>query len=90
MAFNDHRPASWPNTSVPAVDAESVNVTGQDHTLARCSRAIWVGGAGNLDVTFRGGTRVTLVGVTAGAQLPIQVTKIWDLATTATDIVAWY
>ncbi len=90
MAFADHRPASWPNTEVSAIDAEDINVSGQDHTLTRSSRAIWVGGAGNLDVTFRGGTRVTLVGVAAGTQLNIQVTKVWDSATTATSRVAWY
>lgn len=90
MAFEDHRPASWPNTSVSAVDAESINVSGQDHTLTRASRAIWVGGTGDVDVTFRGGTRVTIPSVPAGTLLHIQVTKVWDLATTASGLVAWY
>lgn len=90
MSFDANRPASWPNTDVSAVDAEAVDVSAADQTLTRCSRALWVGGAGNVEVTFRGGTKVTITGVAAGTLLPIQVTKIWMANTSATTIQAWF
>ncbi len=56
--------------------------------LAAVTRALWVGGAGNLVVMFSGDSAtVTLVGVAAGTLLPIQV-KLVHTSTTATSIVA--
>jgi hypothetical protein len=53
------------------------------------ARALWIGGAGNVDVTMLGGTAVTFVGVAAGTMLDAQVTHV-TLGTTATDILALY
>ena len=53
-------------------------------------RGIWVGSAGNLAVTTRGGNTITLVGVAAGTLLPIRATRILATGTTATNIVALY
>ena len=65
-------------------------VTASDSTDLGVTRALWVGGAGNLAVQFvNAATTVTLTGVPAGTLLPIQVTKVMA-ATTATSIVAIY
>jgi hypothetical protein len=73
-------------TSGPATNA--VGVSPHDtNDLTYTTRAIYVGGAGNLTVTI-GGTNVTLSGVTAGTMLPIRATKVLATGTTATSIVA--
>ncbi len=54
------------------------------------SRALYIGGAGDVVVTpAGGGADVTFSGVPAGAILPIQVVKV-KTATTATNIVALF
>ena len=53
------------------------------------TRALWVGGAGDVDVTMLGGTAVTFVGVSAGTMLDAQVTHV-TAGTTATGILALY
>lgn len=64
-------------------------VTKSDDTILKGVRAIWVGGAGNLAVTFvDDDSAVTLSGVTAGSLLPIRVKKVMSTNTTATNIVA--
>lgn len=67
-----------------------VAVTASDSTDLGSTRALWVGGAGNLAVRFVDtATTITLVGVAAGTLLPLQVNKVMA-ATTATSIVALY
>lgn len=68
-----------------------VAVTPSDSTdLPFVSRALWVGGAGNLVVTpAAGGSDVTYT-VAAGAILPIRVSRVKSTGTTATQIVNWY
>jgi hypothetical protein len=66
-------------------------VTKSDATVLNPTRALWVGGAGNVAVIFtKGSAAVTLTGVPAGTLLPVQVTKVMSTNTTATDIVALY
>lgn len=56
--------------------------------LAAATRAVWVGGAGNLRVIAADdATDVTLSGVPAGTLLPIRVKKVFATSTTATLIV---
>lgn len=75
------------NVVDPASNAAAV--TPNDSTdLAATSRALFVGGAGNIAVTMAGGQSITFTGVTAGAVLPIRVTRILLTGTTATNIVA--
>lgn len=70
-----------------------VAVTPSDATELECTRALWVGGAGDVVVVFaelRGNsTPVTLAGVAAGTLLPVQVVKVMA-ATSATAVVALY
>lgn len=66
-------------------------VTPNDSTDLGTTRAVWVGGAGNLAVMFVDqSTAVTLTGVPAGTLLPIQVQKVMSTNTTATSITALY
>ncbi len=52
------------------------------------SRAIFIGGSGNLKVEMFGGDIVTFVGMLAGQIYPIAVTKVFSGSTTATNIMA--
>lgn len=81
-----------PGYSAPALNGEAV--TPNDGTdLNYTTRAIWVGGAGNISVIFKGdrgqsGQTVLLSGIPAGTLLPIAVTRVRATGTTATLIVA--
>ena len=73
----------------PAIGA--VAVTPSDSALlANISRAIWVGGAGDVAVLMSDDTTVTFAGVQAGSLLPIRVKRVNATDTTATSIVALY
>lgn len=73
----------------PADNAAAV--TPSDSTdLAFTSRAIYVGGAGNIVCTMAGGGDVTFTGVPAGMILPIRVTRVKSTSTTATSIINLY
>lgn len=52
--------------------------------------SLYVGVTGNVVVEMAGGDVVTLVGVPAGATLPINVVRVNSTNTTATDIVALF
>lgn len=70
--------------------ANATAITPNDSTnLEKTSRAIYIGGAGNLVVEMAGGQTVTFTGVSAGCILPIRVNKV-RTATTATNLVALY
>jgi len=66
-------------------------ITTSDITIyQQPTRALYIGGAGNITVDMAdGGSSVQFVGVQGGTILPIQVTRIYA-ATTATSIVALY
>lgn len=66
-------------------------VTMSDATILPVTRALYIGGAGDVAVVFAGGTSaVTLAGAQAGAILPVQVVQVMSTNTTATNIVALY
>lgn len=70
---------------------DAAAVTPADSALTDApTRAVYVGGAGNLAVTFVDGTTVTFVGVPAGTLLPIAVKEILATNTTATSILALF
>ena len=71
--------------SSPADTAAAVAKS--DSTVLDTTRALYIGGAGDLVVTMAKGGDVTFKAVPAGSVLPIRVTKV-KAATTATDIVA--
>lgn len=73
----------------PADNATAV--TPSDSTdLAYTSRALYVGGAGNIVVTMAGGGDVTFTAVPAGSILPVRVTRVKSTSTTATSIINLY
>jgi len=71
----------------PAAGAEAV--TPADTDLARRTRAIYVGIAGDLVVKMAEGQIVTFAGVAAGSMLPIRCTQI-RTGTTATSVLALF
>ena len=75
-------------TDHPATRAAAV--TPNDSTdLTYASRAIYVGGAGNIKVdTLGGDSAITFVGVPAGTTLAVRATRVYSTSTTATSIVA--
>jgi len=76
-------------TDAPATKAFEIS-PGDGADIAYVTRALWVGGAGDLKVTTSAGDTVTLVGVTAGCLIPIRVSRVWSTGTSATSIVGLY
>jgi len=57
--------------------------------IAFVTRALWVGGAGNVQVNMQGGeTAVLISGIAAGTLIPIRVTRVYSANLTASLIVA--
>jgi hypothetical protein len=69
---------------------DAVSITPSDSTIIPVPRAVYVGGAGHLEVVMYGGTTVIFKSVPAGTTLEIYVTKIKATNTTATLILALY
>ena len=69
----------------PAESAHSVSP--DDSGRFDPTRAVYVGGEGNLRVMMWGGQVVTFSGVTAGTMLPISITRVYSTGTTATNIL---
>lgn len=67
------------------------SVTPSDATDLTGVRSLYVGGAGDLAIrAIHDTAAVTLVGVTAGSIIPVQVDRVMSTNTTATSIVAIY
>lgn len=60
------------------------------NVLTPVTRALYVGGAGNIKVEMSNGTVVTFTGVLAGSLLPIRVRIVFDDDTTATAMIGLY
>ncbi len=75
------------NATVAAHGAAAV--TTSDVTVIPPTRALYVGGTGNLNVVMVDGQTVLFSAVPVGI-FPIQVTKVMSTSTTATNIVALY
>lgn len=70
----------------------AVAVTTSDSTdLARgATKALYIGGAGNVAVITSGGDTITFTAITVGSFHPISVKRVLATGTTATNIVAVY
>lgn len=68
----------------------SATITTNDATVIPTTRAIYVGVAGNVKVTYSNGVTDTLTNLAAGIWHPMQVKVIWQNGTTATDVHAGY
>lgn len=66
-------------------------VTPGDSTeLDYVTRAIYVGGAGNLAVLTQGGQTVTFSNLPAGSMIPIRARRVMATNTTATLLIGLY
>ena len=66
-------------------------VTKSDSTIfSQPTRALWVGGAGDVAVKYIDGSTDTIQAVAAGTLLPIRVTQVLSTGTTATKISGMY
>lgn len=76
------------SVGLTAPSPDGFDITPSDSTdLAYVTRAIYVGGTGNLKVTRLGGAVLTYYGVPAGMMYPIRVTRVWATGTTATHLI---
>jgi hypothetical protein len=73
--------------TVSAYDA--VSLSESDTATFKTTRAVYVGGTGDLVVTMNSGNSVTFSAVPAGALLPIQITQ-FKTASTATLVLGLY
>lgn len=78
--------------SDPAANFEAVTPSDTDDfnattPRAGLTRALYVGGAGNVVAVREDGTAVTFTGVPAGTVLPIRCRRVNSTNTTATSIV---
>jgi hypothetical protein len=73
----------------PGEDAEEVTPHNTNE-LGYVSRALYVGGAGDLTVLMLNDQVVTFSAVPAGSLLPIRVKRVNSTGTTATAIVSIY
>lgn len=55
--------------------------------LAYVSRAIYVGGSGDVTLTTLNGDKVAFKGLVAGSILPVRASRVWSTGTTATNLV---
>ena len=79
-----------PTTNNELPSAIAANITPHDtNTLTYASRALYIGGAGNVTVVMNGAS-VLFAGLGAGTILPIRTDKVMSTGTTATNIVALY
>jgi hypothetical protein len=72
-----------PGLESPAGNAAAI--TPGSSPLAEVTRALYIGGAGNVTVTMKGGQSVTFTALPAGAILPIRATHV--TAATASAII---
>lgn len=73
--------------SDPAQAAQSV-IPSDTIDLTNVSRALYIGGAGNLSVVMVSGQSVSFTDVAAGSILPLRVQRVNASDTTASRIVA--
>ena len=78
-----------PSLTSPAVNAEAV-VPSNTVALSNVSRAIYVGGGGDIAIEMLSGTTVTLRAAAAGTFLPLRAKKILSSGTTASGLVNFW
>jgi len=72
------------NQALAVTPSDSVDLPGG------LTRAVFIGGSGNLTVTMNDGNNVTMAVTTAYPMIPIRCRRILSTGTTATNIVAMY
>lgn len=72
--------------AAPASAGAAIDLSATDVSLTQVSRAVYVGGAGDVKVDMPSATAVTFKNMQLGWH-PIRVSKIYKTGTTATDLV---
>lgn len=80
-------PSQFENLSHP--DNASA-VTPSDSSNLTNPGILYVGGAGDLSVVTAGGNTVSLVGVSAGSFIPLQIARVNATGTDATNILVLF
>ena len=75
--------------SNPAVGAAAVTPS-DSADLTTITRALYVGGAGNVKVDMADGTTVTFTALAVGIVHPLRVRRVYSTGTTGTLILAIY
>jgi hypothetical protein len=78
------------NVLSPSTDCRPVTKSDSTNLPGGYTRALWVGGAGDVAVRMASGQNATFVGVPAGTRLDIVVDRVLDTGTTATSLVAMH
>lgn len=88
MTARDTHPGSYDTFTAPAAWGEVVTPS-DVNDLTRVSRAIWVGGGGDINVILEGqGDTVLIKSVPSGTLLPVAASRVKATSTTATNLVA--
>ncbi|PEJ58845.1 hypothetical protein CN692_07665 [Bacillus sp. AFS002410] len=83
-------------TKNPPLSATAIHVTTPNdsndlvHPIHRDSKAIMVGGNGNIKVTMASGTQATFTGLVADTIYQFSVKRVWSTGTTAMGVIALY
>jgi hypothetical protein len=71
--------------------AHAFDIVANDSTdFVRTTRAIYVGGGGNVKIKTASGEIVTFSNASAGSTLPIRVARVYATGTTATNLLGLY
>lgn len=76
--------------NIPEYDGYAVSPNDSTDLANGATSALYVTGAGNVNVNLAGGGTATLTGLSAGQILQIAVTRVLNTSTTATGIYALY
>ena len=89
MADIDAHAGSQELLSSPCDNAVAITPN-NDVDLTYVTRAVWVGGAGAINVITSRGQTVLIAGIQAGTLLPIRVSRVLASSTSATNIVGMW
>jgi hypothetical protein len=74
----------------PMFPGGATTVSKSDTVNLPTPSVIYVGGAGNVKVTTAQGDEVTFSSIPSGQVIPVQVIRVWNTGTTATDLLRIY
>lgn len=74
----------------PMYPSGALAITPSDTRNLENPSVVYIGVGGNIKVTTANGDDTTFVGLLAGSILPVQVIRVWNTGTTATNLVRIY
>lgn len=74
----------------PMFPGGATTFTKSDTVNLETPSVIYVGGAGNVKVTTAQGDDTIFLGLQPGQVIPVQVIRVWDTDTTATNLLRVY